>query len=43
MILNVKNLTLCRNQQAVISDLNFTISDQQKFFLQGEIGTGKLA
>lgn len=41
MILNVKNLTLCRNQQAVISDLNFTITDQQKFFLQGEIGTGK--
>ncbi|OOH88810.1 cobalt ABC transporter ATP-binding protein [Pasteurellaceae bacterium 15-036681] len=41
MILNVTNLTIYRNQQAVISDLNFAISGSQKFFLQGEIGTGK--
>ena len=41
MVLNVNQLTLHRNQQAVISDLTFAISDQQKFVLQGEIGTGK--
>ncbi|MDH2998561.1 cobalt ABC transporter ATP-binding protein [Pasteurellaceae bacterium LFhippo2] len=41
MILNVSDLTLYRNQQAVISNLNFTISEQQHFFLQGDIGTGK--
>ena len=41
MVLNVNHLTLYRNQQAVISDLTFAITDQQKFVLQGEIGTGK--
>lgn len=41
MILKVENLSIYRNEQAVISSLNFEISDQQKFFLQGEIGTGK--
>lgn len=41
MVLNVNHLTLHRNQQAVISDLTFAIADQQKFVLQGEIGTGK--
>ena len=41
MVLNVNHLTLHRNQQAVISDLTFSITDQQKFVLQGEIGTGK--
>ena len=41
MVLNVNHLTLHRNQQAVISDLTFAITDQQKFVLQGEIGTGK--
>ena len=41
MVLNVNHLTLHRNQQAVISDLTFAITDQQKFVLQGEIGKGK--
>lgn len=41
MVLNINNLTLYRNQQAVISDLTFAISERQKFVLQGEIGSGK--
>ena len=41
MILDVQNLTLYRNESAVISDLSFSLSAQQKCFLQGEIGTGK--
>lgn len=40
-ILEVQNLTLFRQQQAVIKNLNFTIEAQQRLFLQGEIGTGK--
>ena len=40
-ILAVRNLTLCRNQQVVIDNLNFTLEEQQCLFLQGEIGTGK--
>jgi len=41
MILQVNNLKLERNEITLISDLSFSITDDQKFFLQGEIGTGK--
>lgn len=41
MILDVADLTLYRNRQAVVSGLNFTVCERQKFFVQGEIGTGK--
>ena len=41
MILQTENLTIVRNQQAVISDLNFTLADTEKVVLQGEIGSGK--
>lgn len=41
MILQVNNLKLERNEITLISDLSFSIYDEQKFFLQGEIGTGK--
>ena len=41
MILQTENLTIVRNQQAVISDLNFTLADIEKVVLQGEIGSGK--
>ena len=41
MILQTENLTIVRNQQAVISDLNFTLDYSEKVVLQGEIGSGK--
>ena len=41
MILQTENLTIVRNQQAVIYDLNFTLADTEKVVLQGEIGSGK--
>lgn len=41
MILKVTDLTIFRQQQAVISDLNFVIEPAQRLFLQGEIGAGK--
>ncbi|WGE41951.1 energy-coupling factor ABC transporter ATP-binding protein [Actinobacillus equuli] len=40
-ILEVNNLTVLRNQQAVINALSFAIEPQQRVFLQGEIGVGK--
>jgi len=41
MILQTENLTIVRNQQAVISDLNFMLDYSEKVVLQGEIGSGK--
>lgn len=40
-VLEVNNLTVLRNRQAVINALSFAIEPRQRVFLQGEIGVGK--
>ena len=39
--LDVKNLACWRNEQALFTDLNFSLSPKNVLFLQGENGSGK--
>lgn len=39
--LEVKQLSLSRNRHRIINNLSFQLSEKQRLFLNGEIGTGK--
>lgn len=39
--LQVNGISVCRGERRVIENLSFHINEQQRFFVQGEIGTGK--
>ncbi|PJG83100.1 energy-coupling factor ABC transporter ATP-binding protein [Caviibacterium pharyngocola] len=40
-ILDVNQLQVIRNEQAIFTDLSFCLQDRQRLFLQGDIGSGK--
>lgn len=40
-MLSVKNLCIERHGTPIINDLSFTLAEQTRLFVQGEIGTGK--